>query len=305
MLKPLSSIFLLTLLMACQSESNESTQLPEQETKQPAVIRDDSIYQSAATFTTRQFSLPFQMILKYKPAAEITTISPHREFHRPGIKEAFYSLVTDNGTKYKLNLANNTNVCMNSGSVLLFHPDNGTYCEFKGEGYFEIGEQTAVIKLGYKTQITARPGTRIHIQYCGDSAKRQHLTATLLKGKATINAGKQTATLNKPGMQKLLTPSRQQMAGKSCDTADVLSWTRNDFNYKHIDSYSLLQRIADWYGKKLVFPQNLPVEYNRFTGDYKEPLASIINKVNHQYTGITSVVQEDSIIVLPMKRKAI
>jgi len=293
MLRPLTALFLLTLFISCQTSQTE----PEQATEQAPVSVDDSLFITNATFVTRQFNLPVQKITKYELPDRFDTIIAKAVIHLPDVKESYYSLYADKGTKYSLKLDNHTKVWLNSGTEYIFRPDIGKYSELSGEGYFEIAENATIINVNFKVKITADAGTRINIHSYIDSAREQMLTATLLQGRAILTASKLNITMRIAGTQKVIHLANQKLTERKCDTSDVLAWTKNVFNYSNIDSYSLLQRISRWYGNDLIYPDSIPVRYGAFKGSYKEPLTSIISKINQQYTGIHCAIEDQRIIV--------
>lgn len=291
----------LLLMILCISVFIRCKGPAEKKEKQTAtsgtVYKDagDSIYKTAVEFVTPEYNLPLEKISKYKPDSAGKIISKVAN-HRPGKKYLLSELRADKAVIYKLQLFNGTNVLLNSGSNLVFHPFYGDYAELNGEAYFDIKEKSTVIKVNHKVTVTTNAGTRLNITAYKDSTKDLLVTTTLLSGNAQISGGKRNVYLNKAGSKVIIDIGNNTVMNGSSDTTVVLAWTKNVFNYSQIDNFTLLQRVCRWYDLKLDCPPLGP-GYMAFEGDFKEPVQKIITKINSSSPAIQCRIEEKKLIV--------
>jgi len=276
-------------------------QVDKGERKEPPqafVDKGDSIYKGAASFIAYEFDFPIEKTAKYKKDDTSKIIKNKVAHHRHGYEQKFAELMAGNGVKYSFSLPNKTNISLNSGSNLVFHPSIGNYFELrKGEGYFEIEEDSTKLIVNNKITVTADKGTSLNITAYTGYSKQQMVSVSLRKGNVYLTNGRYHTTLNRAGTRAIFDLTNKTLTKGKCDIKDVLSWTRNDFSYNDIDYYTLLQRICRWYDLELEYPDDLPPDYWVFGGEFKEPVQQIIDRLNFSAKDIQCRIEGKKLIV--------
>ncbi|MEP7374705.1 MAG: DUF4974 domain-containing protein [Chitinophagaceae bacterium] len=287
-------LFLFGLLISCKNEEGTGNQGHDQVVADTALPpAADSLYQSSLKFVAPDFVIPIMKAARKKQADTANDIYSKASYHMPGFKENFSSLVAENGTIYSLALYNKTKVMLNSSSQLVFRPGIGNYLLLFGEGYFEIAEDATIIEVNYEAKIKASAGSVIAITAYDKSTGH----VALIKGNITVTIDKTSKRLNTPGYELVFNYEAKKITQRSCHTDDMLAWKNNQFKYTHIDYKALLNRICRWYDKELIFPDSVPNHYGMFEGNYKEPLITIIDRINNAYPKIHCTIEDDKIIV--------
>jgi hypothetical protein len=284
----------LSLFTCCTDYSEKSERM------QPDVVyidKGDSIYKVTASFIARNLNFTVEKTSKYMDNDSSRILRSELVAYRPEYnKQAFYRLTAERGVKYIFHLDNGTKVFLNSGSSLIFHPSIGKYIELNGEGYFEIEEDSTKIIFNDKIRFIADKGTSINVTAYNDYNKKQIVTVALLEGKAYLTDGKFHAKLNKVGIQAIFDLTNKTLTKGNFDTEDVVSWTKNEFSSYDIDYYTLLQRICRWYDLELDCPAIEPANMV-FTGDFKETVQQIIERVNLGFTEMQCRIEGKKLIV--------
>jgi hypothetical protein len=87
------------------------------------------------------------------------------------------------------------------------------------------------------------------------------------------------------------------LKGYDIDTNDVSAWIKESFDYKGITYRCLVERIAVWYRKKVVYKDKIPLFRISFAGHYSEPLTVILSRLNAKKKKFQCYVEGDKLIV--------
>lgn len=289
-------LFLCALFASCTNLSNEATSGNAASEEKTYAITDapepDSLYITRPQFSAPGISLPLVRVTKAKPADSNTIIKSSGSYHFPGNKINFYSLKADKGNKYELLLNKHKKILLNSASMLVFHPDIPNYMLLFGEGYFEVSQEVT-IEINYKAKVMLSAGSIVNIAAYNNIIG----TVTLLRGTMLSMMGNNSKSHYKAGYEIVFDAKHNTISEHPCDTIGAITWTKNDFSYRSITSKELLNRIANWYNKELIYPDSVVNKLGSFDGEYTESIPAIIDRVNRMYSGIDCRVEQNKLIV--------
>ena len=184
----------------------------------------------------------------------------------PGVvgKVSYNTLSTPRGGKYKVILADGSEVWLNASSSLRFptaFPGNQREVELTGEAYFEVAKDKTKpfhVKVG-DMQINVL-GTHFNVNAYEDE---NSVKTSLLEGSVKITKGNMSGLL-KPGQQGILSKNKQNVEIKEVDLEEVVAWKNGLFQFEGADITTIMNQIGRWYDVDIVYSGKVPIR--RFEG---------------------------------------
>jgi hypothetical protein len=255
-----------------------------------AVLPPDSsiIYRNKVLLFCRDYQLNAERITSWKNEDTIITLNVSGK-DVSGFSK--FILETSEGEKYIIRLSNGTTVYVNSVSSIEFNPQAPNFFDIKkGEAYFEV-KQNSKIYISAKIFVWALAGAAMNVAYYGPY---EHAQLSFLKGQAKAIMEKKEQRLD---IGKMYSYISDDLKGSFFDTNDVNAWINESFDYKGITYSYLVERIAVWYRKKVVYKGKNPLFHVSFHGHYSEPLAVILSRLNAKKKKFQCYVEGDKLIV--------
>jgi ferric-dicitrate binding protein FerR (iron transport regulator) len=208
------------------------------------------------------------------------------------------TLATPKGGQFRLTLPDGTRVWLNAASAITFPTafrQGKREVEIKGEVYFEVAAMTKMpfqVKISHQTNIEVL-GTSFNINAYTDEPG---IKTTLIQGAVKVNAGSSSRVLL-PGQQALVKSPGNIDIVAHADTAAILAWKKEEFNFRDADIPTVMRQLARWYDVTIVYAGNIPAR--RFQGEIQRnlPLSDVLEGLKG--TGIHFRLQGRSIIVEP------
>ncbi|NII29869.1 DUF4974 domain-containing protein [Pseudoflavitalea sp. X16] len=192
-----------------------------------------------------------------------------------GKSEVTYNTISTNrGSRYKVVLADNSTVWLNSASSLkyptAFTGENRTV-ELTGEGYFEVAKSSGaggkkrpfMVKVnGMQVEVL---GTHFNIMgYTDESA----IKTTLLEGSVRVTpvpvAGGgpvvRNSQLLSPGQQAILTGKANTLKVEEADTEEAIAWKNEIFVYNNASIETIMREVARSYDVEVVYAGERPTD---------------------------------------------
>ncbi|QIL41869.1 DUF4974 domain-containing protein [Pedobacter sp. HDW13] len=157
------------------------------------------------------------------------------------------TITTPLGGKYKITLADGTQVVLNSGSTLTF-PIGFNQAERRvsltGEAYFEVSkdaEHPFIVSAG-RERITVL-GTKFNISSYPDD---DFISTALLEGKVNCLDVKTNANLIlHPGEAALI--QNNQLSKSAVDVSNMAAWQQGFFAFENEELAVIMKRLSRWY----------------------------------------------------------
>lgn len=217
--------------------------------------------------------------------------------------EAVYNTIsTPNGKKFSVTLPDGSIVWLNAASTVRY-PTTFTgkerLVEITGEAYLEVAGQ---VNQPFKVRIKDAGeimvlGTTFNINAYNNTAVK----TTLLTGKISVSASQKTNETNQvilqPGEQALIQPGGKIMHKKQVNTAQVLAWRHDIFNFEDADLKEVLGEISRWYDVNIV--TSGPIPEMKFGGQvsYSTPLPELLNILKAY--GVNCRLEGRNLVILP------
>lgn len=147
-----------------------------------------------------------------------------------------------------LYLSDGTKVMLNAGSRIKY-PSlfEGTLreVELSGEAYFEVAKNAAKpFKVYTRNGSIQVLGTHFNV----NTEKANKMEVTLLEGSVKVNRGNLSNVL-KPGQKAIVTQKIDLQS--NADTAQVVAWTNDLFDFKGVELSEILRQVTEWYDVRL------------------------------------------------------
>lgn len=185
---------------------------------------------------------------------------------------AYNTISTNRGSRYKVVLADNSTVWLNSASSLkyptAFTGENRTV-ELTGEGYFEVAKSpgTGGKKRPFMVKVNGMQvevlGTHFNIMgYTDESA----IKTTLLEGSVRVTpvpvAGVRNSQLLSPGQQAILAggQSTASLKVQEADTEEAIAWKNEIFVYNNASIETIMREVARSYDVEVVYEGDRPTD---------------------------------------------
>lgn len=179
----------------------------------------------------------------------------------PGEMVLFNTLHVPNSGRYRLELADGTQVWLNAGSEIVYPVRFSIHerrVRIQGEAYFSVNhdrERPFVIDVG-SAEIEVL-GTDFNVNAYDDE-----VITTLVEGKVRIR--------NQDGVHELLPGQesrfdRQHYSIREADVKKVTSWLRNEFYFKKDNLASIMEQLSRWYDIEVEYQGEIP-QHILYTG---------------------------------------
>lgn len=245
--------FLWYFLFSAKNEviitARTETTLPERQNRAMLVLSDGAVVDldqsGSASLTeengTRITNLPGE-ILRYEKSA---TAAGERRMNR---------LIVPAGARYQIQLADGTQVWMNSLSELEYPVSFSTQerkVKLSGEAYFEVTKNPSapfIIEAnGYEVFVL---GTSLNISaYSGDG----FIQTTLVTGALEVNNREGTAYKLNPGQMAMINHDGQEISINYVDTRLYTSWREGILHFNKITLQELAIKLERWYDVDIQF----------------------------------------------------
>lgn len=169
--------------------------------------------------------------------------------------QAFNTVSVPHGQRQKMVLPDSTVVVLNTGSTLR-SPDvfnkNQREVELEGEAYFIVKKDAAhpfIVRSGRQQVLVI--GTSFSVRdYAGETLQR-----TILEdGKIEVQSGKETVVLQ-PGQEAQVDSGDDKIRVTAAKS--MFPWKDGYFNFENIDIRAAIWQLAQWYGKKVSFANDV------------------------------------------------
>ncbi|MDB5121829.1 MAG: Anti-sigma factor [Sphingobacteriales bacterium] len=175
--------------------------------------------------------------------------------------EAFNTIETPRGGKYKVNLPDGTQVWLNAASSLKYptrFTGNLRTVELDGEAYFEVAHDKAhPFKVITDKQIVEVLGTHFNLNSYADESS---VKTTLLEGSVKVLELKTKQTqLLKPGEQAVLETGSLEV--KQADLSLEMAWKNGEFIFSSNDFRAEMRKISRWYDVDIVYSPDAPDDF--------------------------------------------
>jgi transmembrane sensor len=185
---------------------------------------------------------------------------------------AYNTISTNRGSRYKVVLADNSIVWLNSASSLKYptaFTGESRTVELTGEGYFEVAKSPGaggkkrpfMVKVnGMQVEVL---GTHFNIMsYTDESA----IKTTLLEGSVRVTpvpvAGVRNSQLLSPGQQAILAggQSNASLKVQEADTEEAIAWKNEIFVYNNASIETIMREVARSYDVEVVYEGERPTD---------------------------------------------
>jgi len=174
-------------------------------------------------------------------------------------------LITPNGGKYHIILADGTGVWLNAGSRLKFPSrfEGGVRrVELRGEGYFEVSkdkDKPFIVKTSENSQVQVL-GTVFNIKGYNEG----RITTTLLEGSVKVSKG-ESSTIIRPG-------EMAQASGKGIKTGKgdidaATAWRQDKFMFHQMPIGEVMEELGRWYDISIVYEDGYRQQGENYNGE--------------------------------------
>lgn len=210
---------------------------------------------------------------------------------------SIYNTITvPRGGEYKLVLADNTIVWLNSGSRLTYpvaFKGNTRELNLEGEAFFEVTKDKHKPFIVHTSQFDIRvTGTQFNIRTYPEETE----SATLAEGSIQLEKDHRVYRLV-PGQQAYL--NGEEVKIKEVNPEDAIAWRYNAFSFKEVPLEHIMNELARWYDIN-VFYQSPEIKELHFTAWFQrsipiQELLKILEKtqqVKLELKGRTLIVEK-------------
>ncbi|MGX5816748.1 FecR family protein [Chitinophaga lutea] len=169
----------------------------------------------------------------------------------------YNSIRTQRAGKYRLRLADGTEVWLNAASSLRFpvaFSERERKVELTGEAYFEVApDATAPFKVivNKETEVLVL-GTSFNINAYTDE---QRISTTLLTGKVKVSSGGRDVQLL-PGQQALSAGGALEV--RTTDTEKAIAWKNGLFDFRDATLAEVMRQLSRWYDIEIIYENGIP-----------------------------------------------
>lgn len=215
---------------------------------------------------------------------------------------AYNSVVTPNGSEYRISLPDGSKARLNAASSLTYpvhFSDEERRVKMTGEVYFEIAKAESLRNKKHIPFIVETDKQEVHVlgthfnvnAYTDEPAIR----TTLVEGSVRVTSSESgQSVLLKPGQQATLT---DRLKIEEADIQQQLAWKNGDFIFQGETLDDILRKVARWYDVDVECPEHFgQLRFNGMVSRSK-PLSTIIdiiqstNKVNIKLEGRRLIVR--------------
>lgn len=252
-----------------------------------------------------KWTVGFHNIWRYVAAAvvivvAVASLSTWFAIRMNSSSEEFYTVVTANGERSRVLLADGTSIYLNSGSTLRYSGSSGSSnrqtVELDGEAYFEVEKQGgegnfSVVTSGYEIVVK---GTKFDVSSYLEDSK---VTTNLLEGSIDIYYDDKNIHIT-PGEVVQFDRKTGRLSVFNADTQKSLSWMNGDLIYDRISLEELIARLS----RKYDIPIQLDIELDaamEFSISLRndESIESVLNALA-QIIPVRPVKDGDTIMIM-------
>lgn len=168
-------------------------------------------------------------------------------------QNAWNTISTPLGGKYRLQLPDGSKVWLNAGSDLRFpavFDGSRREVELKGEAYFDVArnkDKPFHVKVnGLTVEVL---GTHFNVKAYGDE---QFVQATLIEGSVKVRTHAAEELLL-PGRQASLDNAKGELQVREVNIKDVLAWKNDLFRFTNESVEEVMRKIGRWYNVEVVY----------------------------------------------------
>lgn len=188
--------------------------------------------------------------------------------------EAFNTLTVPKGGKYKLLLADGSQVWLNAASSIKYpvvFTGNERKVFIEGEAFFDIAKNEVKPFIVQTTNATIQVlGTSFNVNTYIDEPGE---ATVLVSGKIKVVTGKQTQVLV-PGQQANIDPSGDVKI-EQANLQEATAWKDDNFVFKDEPIENIMRQLARWYDVEVSYKGNVNHHFNAAVSR-KEPLSKIL-----------------------------
>ena len=209
-------------------------------------------------------------IVKEEPSVDIQ-VSAQGLFYNKGEttdeKDVYNKLLVPRGGEFKVQLADGTNVWLNSQSELRYpvrFEGKERVVYLKGEGYFEVApnrKKPFIVKTSESIDVKVL-GTKFNIAAYAEDVD---VTTTLIEGSVEVILPKQVMPIV-PNEQLVFNKLDNTYKRKQVDASIYAGWKDGAFVFEDQTLEQIMERLRRWYEME-VFYTNEEIKNYRFTGD--------------------------------------
>ena len=195
----------------------------------------------------------------------------------------WHRLVVPKGGEYQLQLADGTQVWLNSDSELKYTDrfvGKDRIVHLKGEAYFDVAEDKEHAFIVKTNSMDVKVyGTEFNIMAYEDE---EAVHTTLVEGSVGVNLKNKTGIVEemmlKPNMQVAYIKGDVKGEIRTVESNLYTGWKDGLFQFNNEDLGSILRKLSRWYDVKVFF-QNPSIQNIRFTGEMKrfDEFTTILN----------------------------
>ena len=209
-------------------------------------------------------------IVKEEPSVDIQ-VSSQGLFYNKGEatdeKDVYNKLLVPRGGEFKVQLADGTNVWLNSQSELRYpvrFEGKERVIYLKGEGYFEVApnrEKPFIVKTSESIDVRVL-GTKFNIAAYAEDVD---VTTTLIEGSVEVILPEQVVSIV-PNEQLVFNKLDNTYKRKQVDASIYAAWKDGACVFEDQTLEQIMERLRRWYEME-VFYTNEEIKNYRFTGD--------------------------------------
>ncbi|WP_270089823.1 FecR family protein [Sphingobacterium sp. SYP-B4668] len=187
----------------------------------------------------------------------------------PSSHQAYNTIFTPKGTKYKIVLSDGTKVWLNAGATLRFPVHFALHerrVKLQGEAYFDVTHQEAQSStkatLPFIVETNRQDikvlGTQFNVSAYVDDDEE---TTTLIKGKVEVTAFSDQSRDHRIGKETLFPNQQAQLSNRLMkqivDVSSDIAWVNGDFLFNKESLSEIMKKIGRWYNVDVHFENNV------------------------------------------------
>lgn len=278
-------------------------------------------------FTTEQENYYIAEVEKIKPGGDVATLVLHNgetiQLHRKmfnfsvtknikvknqsnkiryekkhrldvGVSKEYNTVIVPRGGEYKLQLADGTNVYLNSESKIKFPVEFSSKKRevwLEGEAYFEVTHNKTPFFVNVNKEKVAVLGTKFNVMAYNNE---DEIVTSLLSGKVVFISKGNVKEL-KPNEQATYNRLTGDLYKESVDAENVIAWVRGDFYFKSMSLRRIMNQLERWYNFETVFGSK-NAENIRYRG---------IIKRNMEFKDVCKILEETTKVKILVKERKV
>ncbi|ASZ11743.1 FecR domain-containing protein [Chitinophaga pendula] len=227
--------------------------------------------------------------------------APDSTIRQPGTHYTVYKGAV--GTRTPIRLKDNTNVILNSSSILLVpdqFPTTSREVILNGEAWFDVTTDTIhPFSVRSDKLITSTIGTSFRMR---SFEAQQGATVYLLRGKIRVAKSYHSQSDNQPeilehGQMILANKEIDLMEKETFDPASQDQWLSGSVTFKENNFPSLIRKLEDWYATEITVKGTWPANTANLTlSVHNDTLQQLLDKMISQ-TGGTYKIKGNKVII--------